>query len=84
MVTMKNVVFWDIETPVHTLQEKHYISDAESSRLIYVRFDVFKAVTMKNAVSWDVMSCGSCRNRLFDRTSVLTNPHDAASKKATF
>jgi hypothetical protein len=27
-----------------------------------VKFDVFTAVTMKNAVFWNVTSCGSCRN----------------------
>jgi hypothetical protein len=29
----------------------------------YVRFEVFTAVTTKNAVSWDVTPCGSCKNR---------------------
>jgi hypothetical protein len=29
---------------------------------IYVRFEVFTAVTMKNGVFWDVMPCGSRRN----------------------
>jgi hypothetical protein len=28
-----------------------------------VRFEVFTAVTMKNAVFWDVVSCRSCVNR---------------------
>jgi hypothetical protein len=28
----------------------------------YVRFKVFTAVTMKNAVFWDVTPCGSCKN----------------------
>jgi hypothetical protein len=27
---------------------------------------------MNNAVFWDVMPCGSCKNRRFGRTSVLT------------
>jgi hypothetical protein len=27
---------------------------------------------MKNAVFWDVTPCGSCKNRLFGGTSVLT------------
>jgi hypothetical protein len=26
----------------------------------HLPFDVFTAVTMKNAISWDVMPCGSC------------------------
>jgi hypothetical protein len=29
-----------------------------------VRFEVFTAVTMKNGVFWDVMSCGSCKKFL--------------------
>jgi hypothetical protein len=32
-----------------------------------VRSEVFTAVTMKNAVSWDVTPCGSCKNRRFGR-----------------
>jgi hypothetical protein len=28
-----------------------------------VRFEVFTAVTVKNAVFWDVTPCGSCKNR---------------------
>jgi hypothetical protein len=27
-----------------------------------IRFDVFRAVTMKNAVFWDVTTCGSYKN----------------------
>jgi hypothetical protein len=34
----------------------------------YVRFEVFMAVSMKNAVFWDVTSCGSCKNRCFGGT----------------
>jgi hypothetical protein len=30
---------------------------------IYIRFEVFTAVTMKNAVFWDVAPCRSCVNR---------------------
>jgi hypothetical protein len=35
---------------------------------IYVRFEVFRAVTMKNGVFWDVTPCGSCKNRRFGGT----------------
>jgi hypothetical protein len=31
----------------------------------YVRFEVFTAVTMKNAVFWDVAPCRFCVNRRF-------------------
>jgi hypothetical protein len=30
-----------------------------------IRFEVFAAVTMKNATFWDVTLCGSCKNRRF-------------------
>jgi hypothetical protein len=33
-----------------------------------VRFEVFKAVTMKNADFWDVTPCGSFKNRRFGGT----------------
>jgi hypothetical protein len=33
-----------------------------------VRFEVFRAVTMKNAVFWDVALCTSCVNRRFGGT----------------
>jgi hypothetical protein len=33
-----------------------------------VRFEVFTVVTMKNGVFWDVMPCGSCKNRRFGGT----------------
>jgi hypothetical protein len=36
-----------------------------ASQTEVVRFDVFKAVTMKNGVFWDVAPCGSCKNRRF-------------------
>jgi hypothetical protein len=28
----------------------------------YVKFEILTAVTMKNAVLWDVMPCGSSKN----------------------
>jgi TolB-like protein len=30
-----------------------------------IRFEVFTAVNMKNAVFWDVTPCDSCKNRHF-------------------
>jgi hypothetical protein len=30
-----------------------------------IRFEVFMVVTMKNGVFWDVIKCGSCKNRRF-------------------
>jgi hypothetical protein len=50
---MMNTIFWD-KNVVHTSQETHYVSATEPSRLCYVRFEVFTAVTMKNAAFWDI------------------------------
>jgi hypothetical protein len=36
-----------------------------ASNVCVVRFEVFTAVTMKNAVFWDVTPCRSCVNRRF-------------------
>jgi hypothetical protein len=33
-----------------------------------VRFEVFMALAMKNAVFWDVAPCGSCKNQRFGET----------------
>jgi hypothetical protein len=33
-----------------------------------VRFEIFTAVTIKNAVFWDVTPCGSCRDSSFEGT----------------
>jgi hypothetical protein len=30
-----------------------------------VRFEIFMVVAMKNTIFWVVMSCGSCKNRVF-------------------
>jgi hypothetical protein len=50
-----------------------------------VRFEVFKAVTMKNGVFWDVTPCGSCKNRRFGRKSpFLQEPHGITSQKPAF
>jgi hypothetical protein len=51
-----------------------YASHLEASRnwlskqILSVRSEVFTAVTMKNAVFWDVTSCGSCKNIVFLRS----------------
>jgi hypothetical protein len=34
----------------------------------YVGFEVFTALTMKNAVFWDVVLCGFCKNQRFGGT----------------
>jgi hypothetical protein len=40
---------------------------------MYVRFNVFMAVTMKNAIFWDLTLCGSCKNQRFGGSYRLHN-----------
>jgi hypothetical protein len=63
---MKNVVFLDIKTQFVT-RRRHIISATEPRRLLICKIEVSRAVTMKNAVFWDVTPCGSCKNRRFGR-----------------
>jgi hypothetical protein len=60
---MKNIVFWDI-TPQFIPHRRHITSPLQSC----VRFEVFTAVTMKNAVFLDATPCGSCMNGRFGGT----------------
>jgi hypothetical protein len=41
-----------------------------SHKPIFLKFEVFTEVNMKNAVFWDVAPCRSCVNRRFGGTSV--------------
>jgi hypothetical protein len=44
-----------------------------------VRFEVFMAVTMNNAVFWDVTPCDSCKNRLLEELSISSQRASVAS-----
>jgi hypothetical protein len=66
-VTMKNVVFWAIESQFVPYR-RHITATLQSSTgECYVRFEVFTTVTMMNAVLWDVTPCDVCGNRRFGR-----------------
>jgi hypothetical protein len=58
-----------LEEPKHGL-EYNINNDFKviRTRIAFVRFEVFTAVAMKNGVFWDVMPCGSCKNRRFEGT----------------
>jgi hypothetical protein len=64
------------KNPVHTSLETHYVPATEPSRLMYEIFEVFTAVTMKNAVFWDVTPYVSCNNRRFGGTQLLLHQGD--------
>jgi hypothetical protein len=49
----------DYEAPINKQHQHLYY---------YVRYEVITAVTMKNGVFWDVVPCGSCKNRRFGGT----------------
>jgi hypothetical protein len=54
--------------PIAAYQHTSILNDGWKYRRTgknYVRFEVFTAVTMKSGVSWDVTTCGSCKNRRF-------------------
>jgi hypothetical protein len=81
---------------IHTLKYVHtYITKSTYtciskmySNVILARFEVFMAVTMKNSVFWDVMPCGSCKNRRFRGTYRFHHqsgkPHGVTSQKMAF
>jgi hypothetical protein len=50
------------------LQDIHGKLKIYNKEIFKGRFEVFRAVTMKNGVFWDVMSYGSCKNRRFGGT----------------
>jgi hypothetical protein len=49
-----------LEAYIHNTQIKE--AELTERGISFVRFEVFTAVTMKNAVFWDVTPCGSCKN----------------------
>jgi hypothetical protein len=62
---MKNLVSLDVNTQF-VPRGKHITSPLQSpAGKCYVRFNTFTAVTLKNAVFWDVTLCDSCRKRRF-------------------
>jgi hypothetical protein len=55
MVSMNNSIFWAV---VQQFSGRMMINLYKTTR----RFEIFTAVTMKNAVFWDVTPCGSYKN----------------------
>jgi hypothetical protein len=43
-------------------------NDSTFFETVFLRLEVFTAVTMKNDDFWDVTPCGSCKNRRFGET----------------
>jgi hypothetical protein len=54
----------EIQFPKYYVILEYMIMDKDHK----VIFEVFMAVTLKNAVFWDVMPCNSCVNRRFRGT----------------
>jgi hypothetical protein len=54
------------EKEPNTFCPKYYLTFLGRKTVsIFVRFEVFTAVTMKNAIFWDMTPCTSCMNRRF-------------------
>jgi hypothetical protein len=51
-------------TPNAGLLNRHAESDTRTNAIVVI-FEDFTAMTMKNAVFWDVEPCRSCVNRRF-------------------
>jgi hypothetical protein len=68
---MKNVVFWDIKTQF--VPHRKYIKFPLQSPAGYCRVgsEVFTELTIENAAVWDIMPCGSCKNRRFEGRYLL-------------
>jgi hypothetical protein len=80
------------KTPFRTSQETHNFSTTELSQLMLCKIWGFTAVTMKNAVFWDVTSCGSCKNVRIGwwrryvppKRRFIQAPRDVTSQKMEF
>jgi hypothetical protein len=59
---MKNSVFWDVTScaSCKNLESPYVAMSSLPIEESYVRFEVFTAVTMKNAVFRNVTPCGCC------------------------
>jgi hypothetical protein len=71
---MKNAVFWDIKSSLYLT--------ANISHLRYKQFSA-TAVSMKNAVFWNVMPYGSCKNRYFGGTYRFRHQDDVIGELGT-
>jgi hypothetical protein len=65
LVTLMKEALSSFKTSVLTRATRRNIPEDIT---LHVRFEVFTAVTMKSGVFWDVMPCGSCKNRRFGGT----------------
>jgi predicted transcriptional regulator len=64
----RNIFFVEFCRPSTLQCSQYHISTHVSNIMVFVRFEVFTAVTMKNGVFWDVTPCGSCKSRRFRGT----------------
>jgi hypothetical protein len=89
-VTIQNAVFW-VMVLCGSCENWHFggtdrlylqcLKNPRDRDFISVRFEVFTALTMKNAVFWDMVLCGSCANWCFGGTyrlylQIIKNPRD--------
>jgi hypothetical protein len=58
---LEEMKVWSKEMLANAGLLKINLLSTKKTTLHYVRFEVFMAVTMKNAVFWDVTPCGSCK-----------------------
>jgi hypothetical protein len=56
----------------------------QTLHIVFVRFEVFMAVTMKNGVFSVLTPCGSCRTNIPPKRQFLQEPHSVTSHKTPF
>jgi hypothetical protein len=61
-ITVASSRFQSDDHAIEWTQLKMLTGYLMDNTFVYVRFEVFTAVTMKNGVCWDVTPCGSCKN----------------------
>jgi hypothetical protein len=79
-MTMKNAVFWDIKSSSYLTGDTFLCYRVQPVNAI-ITFEVFTAVTMKNAVYLDVTLCAFCKNLGFGGKYSL---HHQGNKKYFF
>jgi hypothetical protein len=70
MLPYEALLFFNLQTQCVFCEVENYLYEYIK---IHVRFEVFTAVRVKNDFSWDVMPCGSCKNRSFGGMSHLSH-----------
>jgi hypothetical protein len=62
---LTHVLIYNTHTYTYVYTQEFSLDAHCSNNKLFIKLEVFTAVTMMNAVFWDVTPCGSCKNRRF-------------------